>query len=110
MNKKTKLKINKIRKEIKSFWLLSSLAGILLLGAAVFQLNCHIHETSLLTDLEERSADILTENDSLEARLSQSNSLEQFNQYQVAQLQNYEKVDVAGVYYVRAAGGEFARK
>ncbi len=106
----SKRRISKIKREIKNFWLFASLAGVLLLSGAVFQLNSHIHKTSLLAGLEKQLADVSSENNVLENRLSQSNSLENFNEYQVAQSQNYERVNISGVYYVRAAAEEFAKK
>lgn len=85
-------------------------AMVVLMGGAIFQLNARIHQSSQLSDLQKRAAALASENDALAASLSQSNSLENFNQYQIAQSGNYELVDVARVRYVRAPKGEFARK
>lgn len=100
----------KLKKEIKIFWTASSLAVCFLLGGAVWQLNGFIHESSLLKDCQKQIALISSENDQLQAELSQSNSLENFNEYEIAQAGNYEKVDIASVRYIGASGNEFARK
>ena len=51
-----------------------------------------------------------SENDELEVKLSQSNSLDNFNQYEIMQAGNYEKVDVANVRYIHASDAQLARK
>ncbi len=106
----SKKKQSRLKKEIKSFRMLSSVAICVLLAGAVCQLNSHIHQNSLIGDLQKNVASLSSENDILAARLSQSNSLENFNQYRIAQAENYEKVDIAGMQYIHISGGEFARK
>ena len=107
MGKKTK---SKIKKEFKKFWIAAFCAMASLMFGAIFQLNSQIHQSSQLDGLEKKIAATVLENDALAARLSQSNSLENFNQYQIAQSGNYELVDVGQVRYVHAPKGEFARK
>jgi hypothetical protein len=106
MSKKAKLRM---KKEIKNFWLASSLAIAALLVGAIFQLNSYIHQNSFLSDSQKKIASISSENDVLEAKLSQTNSLENFNQYQIAQVNNYEKVDISTVRYVHVPKGELAK-
>lgn len=101
---------SRIKREIKRFWMVASLAVFLLLAGAVLQINAYIHQNSLLNDSKKQVAAISSENDILEANLSQSNSLENFNQYEVAQAGNYEKVDVASIRYVQASNGQLAKR
>lgn len=101
---------SRAKREIKSFWMISSLAVFSLLAAAVLQINANIHQNSLLSDSKKQIASLSSENDVLETKLSQSNSLENFNQYEIAQAGNYEKVDVASIKYVKAADSQFARR
>ena len=98
------------RNELKTFWLVSSLAIILLLAAAVLQINGYIHQNSLASDLQKQIVSISSENDALEAKLSQTNSLDNFNQYAVAQEGNYEKVDVASIHYVHSIDEQLAKR
>lgn len=107
MNKRTR---KNIKKEIKGFWSLSFFAVLVLVAGAVLQLNGYIHQNSVLSDLKKQTASISSENDTLEAKLSQSNSLDNFNQYAVAQAGNYEKVDVASVHYVHASSDQLAKR
>jgi hypothetical protein len=98
------------KKEMKNFWSFSFLAMVLLVAGAVLQLNGYIHQTSLLSDLKKQAATISADNDSFEAKLSQSNSLDNFSQYMASQAGNYEKVDVASVQYVHASSNQLAKK
>jgi hypothetical protein len=107
MSKRSKLRI---KKQTGLFWAASSLAIFSLLAAAIFQLNSYIHQNSLLSGFQKQVASISSDNDILEAKLSQSNSLENFNRFQAAQADKYEKVDIAGVRYVRAPNNELAKK
>ncbi len=100
----------RIKKEINNFWFLSFFAVIFLVAGAVLQLNGYIHQNSLLSDSQKQVAAISAENDNYEAKLSQTNSLDNFNQYAMAQAGNYEKVDVASVAYVHATNSQLARK
>jgi len=106
MSKKSKIRL---KNEIKNFWLASSLAIAALLVGAIFQLNSYIHQNSFLSDAQKKIVSISSENDILETKLSQTNSLENFNQYQIAQADNYEKVDISTVRYVHAPKGELAK-
>jgi cell division protein FtsB len=101
---------SRVKNEIKTFWAASSLAAILLLGAAVLQINDYIHQNTQLSDYKKQIASLSSKNDSLEGKLSQTNSLENFNEYAVAQGGNYEKVDVASVLYVHAVDGQLAKR
>ena len=76
---------SRVKNEIKTFWVASSLAAILLLGAAVLQINDYIHQNTQLSDYKKQIASLSSKNDSLEGKLSQTNSLENFNEYAVAQ-------------------------
>lgn len=100
----------KNKKEIKNFWRLCSLAIFLLFFGAIFQINSQIHQNSLLSGCQKNIASISAENDELEVALSRTNSLDNFARYQIDQIGNYEKVDLARVRYVRAPAGELARK
>lgn len=100
----------RLKKEIKSFRTLSAMAICVLLSGAIAQLNLHIHQSSLIGDLKKGIIAISAENDVLVSRLSASNSLDNFNQYRVAQEENYEKVDIAGVRYVYVSGSELAKR
>lgn len=106
----SKKKRSHFKKEIKSFRVLSALAICALLSGAVAQLNLHIHQNSLIGDLKKNIVAVSEENDILESRLSKSNSLDDFNQYRVAQEENYEKVDIDGVRYVYVSENELAKK
>jgi len=99
-----------VKNEIKAFWAVSSLSIMLLLGGAVLQINGYIHQNSLLSDSRKQIAMISSDNDVLETKLSQTNSLENFNQYAVAQAGNFEKVDVANVLYIHAANEQLAKR
>ncbi|MFZ3074263.1 MAG: hypothetical protein WA093_04020 [Minisyncoccales bacterium] len=101
---------SRTKRETKSFWMIASLGVFSLLAGAVLQINANIHQNSLLGDSKKQIAALSSENDILEAKLSQSNSLENFNQYEIAQAGNYEKVDVAGIRYVQAAKEQFAKR
>lgn len=97
-------------REIKTFWSAAFLSIVLLLLGAILQINAFIHENSLLKDSQKRIALLSSQNDTLEAKLSQSNSLENFNQYAIAQAGNYEKVDIAAVRYIHASNSQLAKK
>ncbi|MFA6376494.1 MAG: hypothetical protein WCX69_03800 [Candidatus Paceibacterota bacterium] len=101
---------SRAKKEIKAFWAGSSLLIALFLGGAVLQINGYIHQNSLLSDSKKQITAITSENDVLEVKLSQTNSLENFNQYAVAQADNFEKVDVASVLYIHAANDQLAKR
>lgn len=100
----------KIKKEIKKFWSAVSLAVFFLLSGAIFQIHTSIHQNSVLSDYQKQIAQLSSENDELQVQLSQSNSLDSFNQYEIMQAGNYEKVDVANVRYIHAADPQLARK
>ena len=102
--------LKKAKKQTNNFWFFSFFAVILLVAGAVLQINGYIHQNSLLSDSQKQVAALLAENDTYEAKLSQTNSLDNFNQYAMAQAGNYEKVDVASVEYVHAANSQLARK
>jgi len=101
---------SKNKKQLRSFWTAASLAVFVFLGAAVWQLNAFIHQNTLLKDCQKQITALSSENDVLAARLTQSNSLDNFNQYAIAQEGNYEKVDVASVRYIHASGAQLAKK
>ena len=107
MSKQSRLRA---KKEIKNFWMVATLAIFLLLAGVVLQINGCVHQNSFLKDYQKQISLISTQNDALEAKLSQSNSLEIFNQYTVAQASNYEKIDVSQVRYVHASSDQFAKK
>lgn len=107
MKKKTKAII---KKRFLNFRSLSSLAICALLFGAVWQLNYHIHQNSVVADLKKEIAAIGVQNSDLESKLSQSNSLDDFDRYRVAEAENYEKVDIAGVRYVYVSGSNFAKR
>lgn len=102
--------VKNAKKEMKKFWSFSFFAALLLVAGAVLQLNSFIHESSLLSDSKKQIAALSAENDQCEVRLSQSNSLDDFNRYAAAQAGNYEKVDVANVRYVHALDGQLAKR
>jgi len=106
MNRKL---LKKAKKEMRKFWTLSFFAVLLLVAGAVLQLNGYIHQSSLLSDFKKQIAAVSAENDNFEVNLSQSNSLDNFSQYAVAQAGNYEKVDVANVRYVHASSDQLAK-
>ena len=101
---------SKSRKQFKTFWAAAFAVNFVFLAGAVLQINNYIHQNSLLKDYQRQIASLISENDTLEARLSQSNSLENFSEYSVAQAGNYEKVDIGNVRYVTASGNQFAKK
>ncbi len=107
MSRKTK---NRVKSAIFNFKAASSFLICVLVGAAIFQLNSHIHQNSLINDLEREIVAIAEENSVLEARLSQLNSMDDFDRYRVAQAENYEKVDLASVRYIQVPAGGFAKK
>ena len=100
---------SKMKKQIFTFWSVSSLAIICLLGGAVLQINTYIHQNSVANDYKDRITQLSAENDELEVKLSQSNSLAKFNEYEMAQAGNYEKVDVANVRYIHAPDSQLAK-
>lgn len=106
MSKQTR---SKMKKRFFGFWTLSSLAIFFLLAAAVLQINAYIHQNSVVDDYRDRISRLSEQNDELEYQLSQSNSLARFSQYEAAQLDNYEKVDVASVRYIHAPGSQLAK-
>ena len=97
-------------KQIKTFWLFSCLAVILLLGFAVAQTNSYIHKNSLILDYQKQIAKISSQNDILEINLSQANSVGNFDNYVKNQEANFEKVEVASVRYVNAFSGQLANQ
>jgi len=103
-------KRNKITKHIFSFWSIISLSIICLLTSAILQINAYIHQNSIENDYQKRIAQLSAKNDELMVQLSQSNSLEKFNEYEIAQIGNYEKVDVARIRYIQAPTSQFAQK
>jgi len=100
---------SKKKKQIFTFWSLASLAIFSLLSAAVLQINAYIHQNSVADDYKDQISQLSAQNDELEVQLSQSNSLERFNQYEMAEAANYEKVDVASVRYIHAPDSQLAR-
>ena len=100
---------SKIKKQIFGFWSLMSITIIVLLAGAVLQINAYIHQNSVANNYKERVAQLSAENDEMEVRLSQSNSIDKFNEYEMAQVKNYEKVDVASVRYIHAPGSQLAK-
>lgn len=99
-----------IKKRFFNFRLLSSLVICLLLFAAIWQLNSHIHQNSMIANLKKEIAAIAAENGDLESQLAQSNSLNNFDRYRVAAAENYEKVDIAGVRYIYVSGSGLAKR
>jgi hypothetical protein len=100
---------SKAKKQALKFWSAVTLAVFALFSGAVLQINASIHQNSVLDDYRERIAALSSENDELEVKLSQSNSLENFNQYEIMQAGNYEKVDVASVRYIHASDSQLAK-
>lgn len=95
---------------IKTFWIFSGLAVISLLGFAAWQMNLYIHASSQVADYQKQIASIAAQNDQLEVKLSQLNSLNRFGEYISSQKDNFEKVDVASVRYVALPGTQLAQK
>jgi len=106
----SRLSRQKSKREIKKFWFASTALLFLLFAGALWQLNALIHQNSQLTDYRKQLGRISSENGALEIKFSQLNSLENFNQYAIAQAQNYEKVDVISVRYVHAPNEQLARR
>jgi len=75
----------------------------------VLQINAYIHQNSVVNNYKDQIARLSAENDEMEVELSQSNSLEKFNEYEAAQAGNYEKVDVASVRYIHAPDSQLAK-
>jgi len=107
MSKKMKMRAGK---SLKMFWFASFLATAALLVGAVMQINSYIHADSYARDCARKVALLTGENDSLAVNLSQSNSLERFREYATTQADNYEKVDVGTVHYVKVPGEQLAKK
>jgi len=82
---------NRIARQIKTFWVLSCLTTISLLGFAVWQMNSYIHSSSQLADYQKQISTIAAQNDALEVKLSQLNSLNHFDDYVSAQKDNFQK-------------------
>ena len=101
---------SKIKKETMRFWSAVMLLIFVLFSGAVLQINASIHQNSVLDEYRTRIAGLSSENDELEVKLSQSNSLDNFNQYEIMQAGNYEKVDVANVRYIHASDAQLAKK
>ena len=99
-----------LKKEVMNFWLVSFFMVLGLLAGVILQFNGYIHQNSLLNDTKKQVAALSAENDNYEVGLSQSNSLDNFNQYVASQAGNYEKVDVANVHYVRASNSQLAKR
>ncbi len=97
-------------RDFKAFWILSASAIVLLLSLAVLQLNDYIHQNSLAKDCRNRIASLTGETETLEVDLSSTNSLENFDKYVAAQTGNFEKVQVETIKYIKAPGGQLARK
>jgi len=100
---------SKAKKATVKFWSAVSLVIFVLFSGAVLQINASIHQNSVLDEYRSRIAGLSSENDELEVQLSQSNSLDKFNQYEIMQAGNYEKVDVASVRYIHATDSQLAR-
>jgi hypothetical protein len=100
---------SKIKKQVFTFWSVSSLTVFSLLAGAVLQINAYIHQNSVADDYKDQIAQLSSQNDELEAQLSQSNSLAKFNEYETAQAGNYEKVDVASVRYIHVPDSQLAK-
>jgi len=97
-------------KKFKAFWALSASVIIVLLCLAVVQLNDYIHQNTLARNYQKQIAALTNETQSLEVALSGANSLENFDKYITAQAGNFEKVRVETIKYIKAPGGQFARK
>lgn len=102
MNKKNFL----TKKEIKTFWLAAAVANLLFLGAAILQINAYIHQNSLVKDYQKQITAVSRENDRLEVALAQSDSLENFDPGRIARADNYEKVSVDAIKYVRISSNQ----
>jgi hypothetical protein len=80
------------------------------LGAVILQINGYTHQNSLIKDYKKQVAAISRENDSLEVKLSQSDSIAHFNQYEIALAGDYEKVSVDAIKFVKKENLEMARR
>ena len=105
MNKKTGGK-----SEVRMFWGMAFVINFLLLGAAILQINAYIHSNSLLKDYQKQITMVSGQNDELQVKISQRNSLQNFDQFVQAQEGSYEKVDVDSVQYINAADNELASR
>lgn len=100
----------RLNKNFKMFWFASFVATVCLLCGVVLQFNAYIHASSFAKSCTKQVAALAAENDALEVKLSQSNSLENFREYALAQEGNYEKVDIETVRYVELPGDQLAKK
>jgi valyl-tRNA synthetase len=100
----------KIKRNLKTFWIVSMSGIFCLLAAAILQLNDYIHQNSLLRDYEKQLAALSVDSDKLEVKLSTKNSLENFNKDVMEQAANFEKVEVEKIKYIKASGEQLARR
>ena len=100
----------RVAKKIRAFWVLTSLTVVSLLGFAVWQMNLYIHATSQAADYQKQISGIAAQNDQLEVKLSELNSLGHLGDYISAQKDNFQKVDVASIRYVAMPGTQLAQK
>ena len=101
---------NNLARNIRTFWALASLTVVSLLMVAVWQMNSYIHSSSQEADFSKQIATLSAQNDALEVKLSQLNSLSHFDDYISAQKDSFQKVDVASVRYVALPGTQLAQK
>jgi len=101
---------SKVAGKIRAFWIFVSSTVILLLGFAVWQMNSYIHASSQEADYQKQIAAITAQNDQLEVKLSQLNSLNHFDDYINSQKDSFQKVDVASIRYVALPGTQLAQK
>ncbi len=100
----------KIKKNLKTFWIVSLSGVFCLLGAAILQLNDYIHQNSVLRDYEKQSVALSVDSDELKVKLSTKNSLENFNKDVIDQAANFEKVEVEKIKYIKAPEEQLAKK
>jgi len=100
----------KIKKNQKTFWIMSMASIFCLLGGAILQLNDYIHQNSVLRDYELQSAALTADSDDLEVKLSTKNSLENFNKNVIEQAASFEKVEVEQIKYIKAPEEQLAKR
>ena len=101
---------SRVAGRIRTFWIFVSTTVILLLGFAVWQMNSYIHASSREADYQKQIVALAAQNDQLEVKLSQLNSLNHFDDYINSQKDNFQKVDVASIRYVALPGTQLAQK
>lgn len=100
----------RITRQIKIFWFSTTFLAITLLITAVWQMNTYIHSSSQLADVKKQLANLSAQNDSLQLKLSQLNSLDNFNKYAESLKNDFEKVDITSIRFVSVPSSHLAEK